>query len=306
VRIFSSSKSISSNTTKKCRNKILKKKKNLLSKKTRTNKEMDNIDFKDLSKNLSSIISTAIIAGSFALKIPQIITILRNKSAAGVSLSSNLVEALGFAVSASWGYSQDLPFKSYGEAIVILAQVAVVCLLIGFFNKQLLTAIVGLAVVGALGAALTVGMIPVQIHEALMGVQILFVAFSRGPQIVMNQANKKTGALSFTTFFLSFGGAGARAFTTLVSVPMEKGKLAMFANAMVSCSLNAVIVLQIFVYGPNGKKAKLDDEEGSTTKTTRGTQLPKASAAPANAAVAAATATTTTSPRASRVNRKTV
>ena len=271
---------------------------------------MDSIDFKDLSKTLSSIISTAIIAGSFALKVPQIIAIVKAKSAKGISLTSNLVEALGFAVSASWGYSQELPFKSYGESIVVLAQVAVVALLIGFFNggNQLLGAFVGLAVVGAIGAALTFGLVPVQIHEGLMGLQILFVAFSRGPQIIMNQQTKKTGALSFTTFFLSFGGAGARAFTTLVSVPMEKGKLAMFANAMVSCSLNAVILLQIFVYGPKGKKLKMEDEleaGTATTKTTRGSQLPKSSAPPASKTSVAST--TGASPaRASRVNRKTV
>ncbi len=258
---------------------------------------MENIDFKDLSKTLSSIISTAIIAGSFALKIPQIINIVKNKSAAGISLSSNLVEALGFVVSASWGYSQGLAFKTYGESTVILAQVVILCLLIGFFNggNQIFTAILGLVVVGALGAALTFGIIPVQVHEMLMGIQILFVAFSRGPQIVMNQQNKKTGSLSFATFFLSFGGAGARAFTTLVSVPMEKGKLAMFANAMVSCSLNAVIVLQIFVYGPNGKKkSKVEDDDGVIHTRNTTTTAP------------AATTATTNSPRTSRVNRKTV
>jgi len=265
------------------------------------------IDLDNPAKTLSTLISGAIVAGSFALKLPQIFRIVKSGNAAGVSLAGNLVEGVGFAISASWGWSQNLPFKAYGESTIILAQVAILCLLIGGYNgfKTLMVAVFGLMFIGALGATLAfTTQVPVAIHEYLMGVQILFVAFSRLPQIVMNQKNKSTGALSFATFFLSFGGAGARAFTNLVSVPWEKGKLVMFATAMVSCALNAIIVLQIYVY--KQRKQKIEDEENGGTRTTKSGISRVSKNTKTGVAAAAAAGSSPNGGRSSRQTRKTV
>lgn len=272
------------------------------------------IDLNNPGKTISTLLSLGIIAGSCALKFPQIISLVKNGNARGVSLFSNLVDGLGFAVSASWGYSQNLPFKTYGEAMIILAQIYVLCILIGVYNggAALVTAVVSLAIIGAFGYALAFGFVPLNVHEGLMGAQILFTASSRIPQIIMNQKNKGTGVLSFLTFFMSFGGAGARSFTTLVSVPWEKGKLVMFATQLTTCALNAIIVLQIVVYG-KGKLKKGGDEgddagagANNNKKTTGGVrgsaqQASKMSAAPVDAAAAAAA-----TGRSSRQSRKSI
>ena len=211
----------------------------------------------DLVKTASSLVSGAIVVGSVALKVPQIARIVRSGNANGVSLLGNVVEGLGFAISASWGFVRELPFGAYGEAVVILAQMAALILLIGYANggSQLAAAAVAVAAIAAAGYALAMGAVPLAVHESLMAAQIGFVIFSRVPQIVMNHSNRATGALSFATYFLAFGGGAARAFTNLVSVPWEKGKLVMFTTALLSCALNAIIVLQIFVYGADGKAA---------------------------------------------------
>jgi mannose-P-dolichol utilization defect protein 1 len=216
------------------------------------------LDVSALLQLASRILSTFIVVGSCAFKLPQIYNMLRSGDARGVSLASTVVEGLGFAIAAAWGYVRELPFTAYGEALTILAQITVLCALIGGFTggRTALLATAGVALIAVVGWALATRLVPPEVHEGLMGVQMAFVLASRVPQIMMNHRNRATGVLSFLTFFIGFGGAGVRVVTNAISVPWEKGKLVMVCTSVLSCALNAVICMQIHVYGPKFKEER--------------------------------------------------
>ena len=55
---------------------------------------------------ISKLLSYAIIVGSFALKIPQIIKIVSARSGEGISIMSLIVQSLGFLVTTAYFYRQ--------------------------------------------------------------------------------------------------------------------------------------------------------------------------------------------------------
>jgi len=71
---------------------------------------------------ISKLLSYAIIGGALMLKVPQIVKITNNKSAAGISVSSIVIELIGFLIGASFYYRDGKPFSTYGEAIFISLQ----------------------------------------------------------------------------------------------------------------------------------------------------------------------------------------
>ena len=205
-----------------------------------------------MDSSTSAIVATLfgylIVAGSVLLKVPQIAIIVRHRSAEGVSLLSSLIEMVNFGISASWGISQGLKFSDFGESILILIQVLALNILIGYYSSSVGLSVVGSALV-LLGVwALSIGIVPAVLHQALLSVQIVITICSRVPQMYLNYRNKSTGKLSFTTFFLAFGGAGARVMTTWVKVPWESGKVVMMGQYIVAVALNCCILLQIWGY----------------------------------------------------------
>lgn len=196
----------------------------------------------------STVLGYSIVVGALALKLPQIIKILRGKSAQGVSLTANVIEALGYSITAGWGISQQLTFKDYGETVFVLVQLFVLILLIGGFQKSVPAALASLAAVTVSLYALSTGVVDRSIHEALLGSQVVLQISSRVPQIYMCYRNRSTGQLAFLTFFMAFGGCAARLITTTLNVPWEKGKSAMLVQFGVGLILNATILSQMWLY----------------------------------------------------------
>jgi mannose-P-dolichol utilization defect protein 1 len=103
-------------------------------------------------------------------------------------------------------------------------------------------------------------MVDPAIHETLLNFQIVLNLTSRIPQIYSNYRSRATGQLSFTTFFLAFGGAAARVATTFVNVPWEKGKGTLLLQSCIATVLNAIIISQILMYrhAPKPQAKKVD------------------------------------------------
>jgi mannose-P-dolichol utilization defect 1 len=59
-----------------------------------------------------------IIAGSTLVKLPQVATVLRARSAEGLSPLSFELETLGLAIAATYGFAFRLAFSAFGESIV--------------------------------------------------------------------------------------------------------------------------------------------------------------------------------------------
>ena len=197
----------------------------------------------------ASLLGYLIVFGSGILKVPQILAIVRNKSADGVSLTGHLMETFGYCVSLSWGISRGLKFSDFGESTFVFAQLIVLNLLIGFYTRQLPLAALGCAFFGALTYALAVRIVPIAAHELLFSAQILFTISSRVPQIYLNYKKRSVGQLSFITCFLAFGGTAARLLTTFISVSWDQGKAVMLLQFTTAALLNGILLLQFVFYG---------------------------------------------------------
>ena len=63
-----------------------------------------------------------IVAGAAGLKIPQIRSVLRSRSAEGLNFSSFELENIAFSIHTAYGFVLGLPFSAFGEAVIILLQ----------------------------------------------------------------------------------------------------------------------------------------------------------------------------------------
>lgn len=213
------------------------------------------------------LLGYAIVAGSCILKLPQVIKILKAGNADGVSLSAQLIDALGFTVTATWGYKMKLSFGDWGESAIVIAQLYILILLIGSLQKGAKrTAMIYLGVLGAVTGLLLSEWVSTDVHRMIMNGNILFGVASRFPQIYQNYRAKNTGQVAMLGFFLAVGGNGARMFTSAMRVPWESGKLQMMLQAAVMVVLNGVIMVQCLYYG--GAPSSSSSASVATTTTT--------------------------------------
>ena len=92
----------------------------------------------------------AIIAGAAIVKVPQILTVLRSKSAEGLTFMSFELENIAFSIHMAYGFLMGLPFSAFGEAVLILAQNTFLLALIYYYAKASLTRV--FAMIGATAA----------------------------------------------------------------------------------------------------------------------------------------------------------
>lgn len=79
---------------------------------------------------ISKSLGIGIIAASSIVKVPQILKLLRSKSADGISFLSYLLETSAYLISLAYNYRQQFPFSTYGETGLILVQNVVIAVLV--------------------------------------------------------------------------------------------------------------------------------------------------------------------------------
>ena len=72
---------------------------------------------------VSRSLGTAIVAGSTMVKLPQIMKIVANGDAAGLSFLGVLLELLAVTANGAYSFSQGFPFAAYGESVFMSLQV---------------------------------------------------------------------------------------------------------------------------------------------------------------------------------------
>ena len=85
----------------------------------------------------SKVIGFAIVVGAFALKVPQIIKILKNNSVEGINTTSYYVETVNYLSTAALSIHLGLDFWVYGETFVIVIQNLIVILLMWSMNSKI-------------------------------------------------------------------------------------------------------------------------------------------------------------------------
>jgi mannose-P-dolichol utilization defect protein 1 len=198
-------------------------------------------------------LGTGIVVGSTLVKVPQVLKVVRSKSAAGLNALSFELETLGLAIAATYGFMLALPFTAFGEVVALLLQNIV--LLACIYRYQRLSSrrsVIAILLLVAWTILATSGTLSRAHISALYDFNNLILIASRVPQISQNFQHKSTGQLSPITYGLNTAGSAARIFTAV----HEHAGPAMLRGAVISTLLNGVMVTQMAMYAAPSRDKK--------------------------------------------------
>ncbi|ERS99293.1 mannose-P-dolichol utilization defect 1 [Sporothrix schenckii 1099-18] len=218
---------------------------------------------------VSKGLGVGIVAASAVVKVPQILNLVRSRSAAGVSFLSYLLETTSYLVSLAYNVRNSFPFSTYGETAFILVQNIAITLLVLHYSGRgavaaLLAGVLAVAATALFGLAegTALSIDATQLGYLQAGAGALGVA-SKIPQIVAIWQEGGTGQLSAFTVFNYLAGSLSRIFTTLQEVD---DKLILY-SFVAGFALNAVLAAQMVYYWNAPSKAGVKTA-GSTSSAS--------------------------------------
>ncbi|KAF8628190.1 hypothetical protein AX15_004052 [Amanita polypyramis BW_CC] len=222
---------------------------------------VENLEFDDvrcLKYALSKGLGIGIVVGGSIMKVPQILLIVKDRSARGISLPAYILETLSYAITLVYSFRNNYPFSTYGENFFLAIQNVVIVFLIVSYTprvsnkfQKLVTALV--ATVASLGLLYIIPDGPLSFLQ--MSTLPLSV-FSKLPQIRQNAKAQSTGQLSSFAVVAQIAGCLARLFTTATEV----NDWIVSAGFAVALILNLILGLQMYVYWPKARKAVYEME----------------------------------------------
>ncbi|KAJ6507194.1 hypothetical protein C8R47DRAFT_1037023 [Mycena vitilis] len=203
-------------------------------------------DVKCIKYSISKGLGIGIVVGGSIMKVPQLLLIVRAKSARGLSLGAYILETLSYAITLEYAYRNEFPFSTYGENLFLTIQNVLITLLIIMYAPRRTdkTANAVIASLGMLVFLLAVSLIPLPMLALLQLTTLPLSLFSKLPQIRQNHRAQSTGQLSAFAVVSQVLGCSARLFTTAMEVN-DRIVAAGFALALV---LNLVLGAQLWMY----------------------------------------------------------
>lgn len=192
---------------------------------------------------ISKVLSGGILAGSVALKLPQIINIMTTKDVVGLSPESFYSEVSLSINTVLYNVRQGYPFLAYGETVMILIQNFLLVLLLWKFTKPApsFSHIATILLVFAAITAISI-FLPTEYLNLMPLANLPIMIYSRLVQIISNYRLGTTGQLSSITAFLILAGSLARVFTTIQDIGWDLSLLAGFG---ISALLSAILLGQV-------------------------------------------------------------
>lgn len=197
---------------------------------------------------ISKCLGLGIVVGGSIVKIPQIVTIVRHRSAKGLSLTSFLLETVAYQIVLVYNLRLHNPFSTFGEVLFMTLQNIIICLLIAYYHMQAKHIMSFFCLFSLLFVLLVA--VPNWLMALLYAAQIPIGLASKIPQIRSNYLNQSTGQLSIFACLNYFIGTTARAFTTFT----ELDDTVMLTGNLLASFLNAILVFQLFIYWPLASK----------------------------------------------------
>ena len=90
-----------------------------------------------LTLTLSKIVGLSIVAGSFVLKVPQIVKIFKAKSVAGISKSLFYLEIVSLLHQSAYSILKGVAFSIYGDFLIILVQNIIIVGLFWTYSREI-------------------------------------------------------------------------------------------------------------------------------------------------------------------------
>lgn len=162
--------------------------------------DIDLADAECLKLAVSKALGIGIVGASSVVKVPQILNLVRSRSASGVSFLSYLLETTSYLISLAYNVRNGFPFSTYGETALILGQNVVITVLVLNYSGRAGVAALFVAALAAAAASLfTGGLVDMAALAYLQaGAGALGVA-SKVPQIAAIWQEGGTGQLSAFT-----------------------------------------------------------------------------------------------------------
>lgn len=192
---------------------------------------------------IAKLLGYAILLGSLALKLPQILNIVMTKDVEGLSEIAFYSEVPMGITTVMYNYRQGNPFSSYGETVAILIQNIILVYLLWGFMKPPASAQTKLGVIACfVGVGFACNTMRPEILYLLPLSNLPIMIWSRLAQIFTNFKRGSTGQLSFISNFLNFGGTIARIFTTIQEVGWD---MSLLSGLAISTALSGILIAQV-------------------------------------------------------------
>ncbi|KAM0750967.1 mannose-P-dolichol utilization defect 1 protein [Meredithblackwellia eburnea MCA 4105] len=201
---------------------------------------------------ISKGLGLGIVLGGAIVKVPQIIKIVSNKSAKGLSLSSYVLDTASLGITVAYNLRNGFPWSTYGENVFLLAQNVVITILITAFSSSSfrLPILASLLILSVASSYYLSNLATIPTLQFLAASCIPLSLLSKVPQILTNFRNSSTGQLSAFLVFNSLIGCLARVFTTMT----ETGDNVLWWGFVLAAGLNAVLALQMAAYWSEDEK----------------------------------------------------
>ncbi|XP_036397486.1 solute carrier family 66 member 3 [Megalops cyprinoides] len=181
------------------------------------------------------------------LKFPQIIVLIRAKSTRGVSLKSLLLELIGFIVFITYQMYYDYPPPTYLEYPILIAQDAILLLLILHYNGNLRQSVIYTLLFVGGWQLLTVQK---WIIDLAMSLCTFISAGSKFAQLQCLWESKDSGQVSALSWGMATYTCLARIFTTIVTT----GDMQVLVRFIVMAILNGWVTAMVLYYRRRGIK----------------------------------------------------
>lgn len=194
---------------------------------------------------ISKALGIGIIGASSIVKVPQILKLVKSRSAAGISFLSYLLETSSYLISLAYNIRNGFPFSTYGETSLILLQNIVISALVLHYSGNSSAAATFISALAfSTAMLLEPSFFDLKLLSYLQVIAGLLGVFGKFPQIWTIWKQGGTGQLSAFAVFNFLLGSLARVFTTLQEVD---DKLILY-SFLAGASLNAVLAAQMLYY----------------------------------------------------------
>ncbi|KAK9479384.1 hypothetical protein V1514DRAFT_328484 [Lipomyces japonicus] len=197
----------------------------------------------------SKLIGVGIVVLSSVIKLPQILKIVRARSAAGVSTVATGLEALSYLGMLAYAVRSGFPFSTYGEsAFLFIQDVVLLFLLLSYSGRTWIKySVVPSFLAATYSLVISVPGPSTKWLTYLQAATIPIGLSSKVPQIYQIWHDKSSGQLAAVSVFAYLAGSLARVFTTL----QEVNDRVVLVSVTTGAVLNAILALQMIVYWNN-------------------------------------------------------
>uniref|UniRef100_A0A1B6D008 Mannose-P-dolichol utilization defect 1 protein homolog n=1 Tax=Clastoptera arizonana TaxID=38151 RepID=A0A1B6D008_9HEMI len=223
------------------------------------------LDVPCLKATISKGLGLAIVGGSLMVKVPQIMKILQNKSAVGISFLSVLLDLYAVTAGVAYSYAKNFPFSAWGDSLFLLVQTVTIAALVLHYNRSSNVAAAFIGLFSIAMYTLISGMTPLDILWSMLSVSVPIMFAGKMVQAYVNYKNGSTGQLSAITCVMLLFGSIARIFTSI----QETGDPVIILTYSLATIGNGILVSQFLYYSKKSPAAKTKKSKKSNNKKNR-------------------------------------